>query len=257
MSERFGRSTVSSTLREPRAEDSKAPGAEHKQQRREAEEGMELKLTRYTAGVVQTNIYFLKNAETGECVIVDPGANAEKIIDIAEKQLMAKPVAVLLTHGHFDHIMAAREVAEHFGVKIHALEAERELLADSQMNLSLNFGLEICITKFVPLQDGQRLQLLDTEWQVIATPGHTGGSCCYYIENTGAEPMLFSGDTLFQESYGRTDFPTGSERQLLSSIQEKLLLLPENTRVYPGHEGETTIENEKKYNPAAYLGRLG
>ncbi len=218
---------------------------------------MELKLTKYTAGVVQTNIYFLKNAETGECVILDPGANAPKIMDIAEKQLGARPVAVLLTHGHFDHIMAAREVAEHFGVKIYALEAERELLGDPQMNLSTNFGLEICITKFVPLQDGEHLDFLGLDWQVIATPGHTVGSCCYYIENTGAAPMLFSGDTLFQESYGRTDFPTGSERQLFASIQEKLLLLPEDTRVYPGHEGETTIENEKKYNPAAYLGRLG
>ena len=218
---------------------------------------MELKLTKYTAGVVQTNIYFLKNTETGECVILDPGANAAKIIEIAEKQLKAQPVAVLLTHGHFDHIMAAREVAEHFGVKIYALEAERELLGDPQMNLSASFGMEICITKFVPLQDGEHLDFLDLDWQVIATPGHTGGSCCYYIGNTGAEPILFSGDTLFRESYGRTDFPTGSERLLLAGIQGKLLVLPENTKVYPGHEGETTIENEKKYNPAAFLGRLG
>lgn len=218
---------------------------------------MELKLTKYTAGVVQTNIYFLKNTETGECVILDPGANAAKIIEIAEKQLKAQPVAVLLTHGHFDHIMAAREVAEHFGVKIYALEAERELLGDPQMNLSASFGMEICITKFVPVQDGEHLDFLDLDWQVIATPGHTGGSCCYYIGKTGAEPILFSGDTLFRESYGRTDFPTGSERLLLAGIQGKLLVLPEDTKVYPGHEGETTIENEKKYNPAAFLGRLG
>ncbi len=218
---------------------------------------MKLKLTKYTAGVVQTNIYFLENTESGECVILDPGANAPKIIEIVEKQLAARPVAVLLTHGHFDHIMAAREVAEHFGVKIYGAEAERELLADPQMNLSTNFGLEICITKFVPLQDGEHLDFLGLDWQVLATPGHTGGSVCYYIENTGAEPMLFSGDTLFRESYGRTDFPTGSEQKLFASIREKLLVLPENTKVYPGHEGETTIENEKKYNPVSYLGMLG
>ncbi len=218
---------------------------------------MKLKLTKYTAGVVQTNIYFLENTESVECVILDPGANAPKIIEIAEKQLATRPVAVLLTHGHFDHIMAAREVAEHFGVKIYGAEAERELLADPQMNLSTNFGLEICITKFVPLQNGEHLDFLGLDWQVLATPGHTGGSVCYYIENTGAEPMLFSGDTLFQESYGRTDFPTGSEQKLFASIREKLLVLPENTKVYPGHEGETTIENEKKYNPVSYLGMLG
>ncbi len=218
---------------------------------------MELKLTKYTAGVVQTNIYFLQNTETKECVIVDPGANAAKIIEIAEKQLGAVPAAVLLTHGHFDHIMAAREVAEHFSVKIYALEAEQEVLADAWKNLSRNFNVEICITKFVPLRDGEHFTMLGYDWQVLATPGHTAGSCCYYIGNTGAEPILFSGDTLFRESYGRTDFPTGSERQIFESIQKKLLILPDNTKVYPGHEGETTIENERKYNPAAIIGMLG
>lgn len=227
-----------------------------------------LKVSKYTTGVIQTNVYFCLDTETGRCIIIDPAANAARITEIVEKQLKAKPEAILLTHGHFDHMMAAAETAAHFSVKIHASETERALLGNPVWNLSENFGTSVTVTDFVPLKDGEHLELLGRDWQVIATPGHTAGSVCYYTADTGdragteagvgdAAPILFSGDTLFKESFGRSDFPTGSEKQLMESITEKLLPLPEDTAVYPGHEGTTTIGNERKFNPAAYLSKLG
>ena len=96
------------------------------------------------------------------------------------------------------------------------------------------------------LRDGQSLKLLDCEWKVMATPGHTKGSVCYYLDS---EEVLFSGDTLFAESLGRTDLPTGSVQQIVRSIAERLFELPEDTMVYPGHGEPTTIGHEKKYNP--------
>lgn len=211
-----------------------------------------LKLSKYVTGVMQTNVYFAMNGESSECVIIDPAANARRIIAELEDRLKARPVAILLTHGHFDHIMAVEELREHFNIPVYAAERERELLAHPAENLSHSFRLDISLTDFIPLKDGDVLSLAGESWRAIETPGHTAGSLSFYVENDG-EPLLFSGDTLFLESFGRTDFPGGSERELLKSINERLLLLPDETRVYPGHEGESTIAHEKKYNPAVFL----
>ena len=198
-------------------------------------------------GPVQTNCYFLYHEDTRECVIIDPGAEEQTICTfIEEKEL--KPTAILLTHGHFDHIMAAGEVKKQYGIKIYAAAAERELLADAVQNVSSQIGKPVALAADVWLEDGQELELLGQTMRCILTPGHTVGGMCYYFPKAG---YLFAGDTLFQESVGRTDLPTGSMQQLIRSIREKLFLLPDAVRVYPGHGMMTSVQNEKQFNPFA------
>lgn len=161
-----------------------------------------------------------------------------------------------MTHGHFDHVWGLsalkgavnRERAEKGAdpIKVYALDAERELLGNARLNASEMAGRAVTVEADEYLRDGQKINVADIEFQVIATPGHTGGSCCYYIEEAG---FLISGDTLFQESVGRTDLPTGSMSALIRSIKEKLFCLPETTKVYPGHGASTSIGYEKENNP--------
>lgn len=198
-------------------------------------------------GPVQANCYFLYHEDTRECLIIDPGDEAKKIIDYLEKNQL-KPVAILLTHGHFDHVMAAEQLRTKLDIPIYAAEEEKQLLSDSMMNLSAQFGASVSIKADEWLNDGQELSLLGQTVRCILTPGHTSGGMCYYFPKEG---ILFSGDTLFQESVGRTDFPTGSGRQLIQSIRERLFCLPEAVRVYPGHGLMTSIRDEKMFNPYA------
>ena len=114
------------------------------------------------------------------------------------------------------------------------------------MNVSADAGRPATVKANIFLRDGDVVKLADIDFKVIATPGHTKGSCCYYVEEAG---LLLAGDTLFAESVGRSDLPTGSGAVLCRSINEKLFVLPEDTKVYPGHGDETTIGHEKKYNP--------
>ena len=154
--------------------------------------------------------------------------------------------AILLTHGHFDHIWGANEVRSLAGVKMYAYEQEKELLNSEKLNVSKGAGRPYTVEADVYLKDGETLTVADMTCKCIATPGHTAGSCCYYFEDAG---ILVSGDTLFQESVGRTDLPTGNMRTLMNSVKQKLFVLPEETKVYPGHGESTTIGYEKKYNP--------
>ena len=210
---------------------------------------------RYIVGPVCTNCYLLVNHKTGELLVVDPGDQAQLI----EKQIEktgAKPVAILLTHGHFDHIGGCEELkaaadayaGEHGEnpVKIYAGEAEKKFLLDTKSNLSKDMGRPVTVTADVYLKDGEELDLDGIRIKVLATPGHTAGGVSYYFPEGG---FLICGDTLFQESVGRTDFPTGSMSTLVRSVKEKLFTLPEETVVYPGHGDSTTIGHEKKYNP--------
>lgn len=198
-------------------------------------------------GAIQTNCYFFSEYETGECVLVDPGDDVEDIKQYIEKKGL-KPTAILLTHGHFDHILAVKEIKEKYGVPVYAAEAEKKVLLNSEVNLSGQMGKPVTIEADYWLKDGETMELLGQEVRCILTPGHTCGGMCYYFPKAG---ILFSGDTLFQESVGRTDFPTGSMSALIRSIREKLFVLPPAVRVYPGHGLMTTIENEKMYNPFA------
>ena len=200
---------------------------------------------RYIVGPVCTNCYLLVNHKTGELLVVDPGDQAQLI----EKQIEktgAKPVAILLTHGHFDHAGAAEALADKYQISIYAHEAERETLEDPRLNLCGMIGEHKVYHADIFVKDEEVLNLAGFSIRVYFTPGHTIGGCCYYIAD---EKILFSGDTLFQESVGRTDFPRGSASDLIRAIREKLMPLPDDVTVYTGHDESTLIGYERMHNP--------
>lgn len=215
----------------------------------------ELKIGRMVLGSCATNTYFLYREGENKAIVIDPADQGTQIYASLFKNDL-KVEGILLTHGHFDHVWglealkgAVNRERKEKGlepIKVYALDAERELLGNADMNVSEMAGRACTVAADEYLKDGQELTLADITFRVIATPGHTGGSCCYYLEEKG---FLLSGDTLFQESVGRTDFPTGSMSQIVRSIREKLFVLPEDTKVYPGHGGATTIGYEKENNP--------
>lgn len=197
-------------------------------------------------GPVSTNCYFLINEELREAVIVDPGEGVKKIQGyLAENEL--KPVAILLTHGHFDHMMAAEELRTAYGIKVYATAKEKELLNSSALNLAKGFlRTDYTMDADIYCKDGDEFYLAGCSIKVLETPGHTPGGCCYYIPS---QNMMFSGDTLFYGSIGRTDFPGGSFKELSKSIKEKLYVLPAETICYSGHGEATRIGFEKEHNP--------
>ena len=204
-----------------------------------------LDLQKCIVGSVFTNCYFLKNKETGEMLIIDPGDNAEKI-EQKILEMQGKPVAILLTHGHFDHILAAEAIRDRYQIPIYACQKEEKTLQDPKINLTAYHMDSYTLKADVYLTDLQVVELAGFSVQMIETPGHTVGSCCYYLKD---EDVLFSGDTLFQNSVGRTDFENSSTSAIVRSVREKLFLLPDETHVYPGHMGETMIGHEKTHNP--------
>ena len=204
-----------------------------------------MKIEKFVIGIIGTNCYLVQNEETKECILIDPATCKQKIVDhIREQGLNLK--AILLTHGHFDHIMGIDGFLDAFPVPVYAHEEEKALLNDACLNSYSTYGPGYTFSRDEYVKDGERLHLAGMEIEVIYTPGHTIGGCCYYLP---AEGVLFSGDTLLCASVGRSDFPTGSSSQLIRSIREKLMCLPEETVVYPGHMGETTIAYEKENNP--------
>ena len=205
-----------------------------------------MKIKKYVVGMIGTNCYLVINEETKESVMVDPGAYPAKVKNAVKEQGL-KLKAVLLTHAHFDHIMGLSDVMEDVKVPVYVEEADLPMMTDGESNLSSTYvrgGYRF--EEAVPVSDGQQLVIAGFQFRVIHTPGHTPGGCCYYMEQEG---VLFSGDTLFQTSVGRSDFPGGSASALVRSVKEKLLVLPEETHVYPGHMEETTIGYEKLHNP--------
>lgn len=196
-------------------------------------------------GMVSTNCYFLKNKTTGELLIVDPAAEPEEIFQKV-REMNGTPAGILLTHGHYDHILAAEAVREEYSIKLYACRAEKSLLADSMANLSAYSGGGCTLQADVWLEDLEVFEAAGFSIQMLHTPGHTVGSCCYYLKDEG---ILFSGDTLFYGSVGRTDFPGGSTAQIVRSLHKLVDNLPQETEVYPGHDMSTTIGYEKRYNP--------
>lgn len=205
-----------------------------------------MRINQYVVGPVQTNCYFVINDETKELLIVDPGASASALAGKAREEGLTA-VAILLTHGHFDHATAAEDLATELGgIPIYVHEAEKETLTDPELNASWMMGQSMTFSADEFVKDEQELDLAGFHIRVLFTPGHTPGGCCYYFPY---EDVLFSGDTLFCMSVGRTDFKKGSMADLVRSIKEKLMVLPERTTVYPGHNDITSIENERIHNP--------
>lgn len=203
------------------------------------------KIDMYVVGPVQTNCYFVINDETKEMVIIDPGASAKQLAERVRKDGY-QPVAILLTHGHFDHATGAKELAEEFGIEIYAHELEKETLEDPELNASWMMGGHQVFYADQFLKDEQEIELAGFRIKVLLTPGHTVGGCCFYFPEEG---VVFSGDSLFCMSIGRTDFKKGSMSDLVRSVKEKLFTLPGDTTVYPGHNDVTTIEYERAHNP--------
>ena len=198
-------------------------------------------------GILENNCYFVHREGETETIFIDPDAQGDKLyVRLREKGLEIK--AILLTHGHFDHIMGANEMRDISGAKIYASEDEAELLGDPHMNSSYQVGKSYTVKPDVLLKEGEEIKVGSVTLRMIKTPGHTIGGCCFYSEE---DKVLFSGDTLFYESVGRTDFETGSAATLKQSLQ-KLAKLPDDVKVYPGHGEFTTIGHEKMYNP--YMG---
>ena len=191
-----------------------------------------------THGPLETNTYIVYNENN--CLIIDPEIKAIDCINKV-KELNVKVEGILLTHGHFDHIGAANELAKFYDTKIYASAKEKELLANADMNMSSIMRKSIVIEDYEPVNIGMN-RIGDFTFEMIETPGHTSGSVCFLFDK-----HLFAGDTLFYESYGRYDFPTGSFRDLRDSVA-KLLTLKDEVVVYPGHGMQTSIEHEKKYN---------
>ena len=206
----------------------------------------------FTLGMVATNCFYIrgtdeKGDDTKDLIFIDPADRGDYLVEkCAEKGFSIK--AILLTHGHFDHIWGVEAMAKKSGARVYAAETEKRLLSDPEANLSADYGRPCTITPDVWVKDGEVLKLCGWNIKCIFTPGHTEGSTCFYFPEGG---VLIAGDTLFEESVGRTDFPTGSSSALIRSIREKLFTLPEETIVYPGHGELTTIGHEKRYNPFA------
>lgn len=199
-------------------------------------------------GDFMTNCYTVYNAVTRDAVLIDPACNARFLNNILVNEQL-NCVAILLTHGHYDHIGALPELMELVGhkVPIYASAEEEDVLNDPRKNLSTMLsGQMVTVKADILLQDDQEIELLDTKLRCFLVPGHTKGGMCYYFAENG---ILFSGDTLFARSIGRSDFPTGDGIKLVKSIKEKLMTLPDETIVYPGHNERTTIGKERNANP--------
>lgn len=201
-----------------------------------------MKVIQMELGNFATNTYIIYD-ENLDAVIIDPAAEAKKIISTIEKNNL-KPKFVLLTHGHPDHVGALYELKEKYNLKVYINEKDQEMLETNSTYFGPMLGLDIKDVKVDSyLKDGQELSLGNLKFKIIETPGHTKGGVCILIEN-----ILFSGDTLFLGSMGRTDFPGGNEEEIFSSLK-KLMELPDETVVLPGHGPKTTIGYERKYNP--------
>ncbi|MDC7227422.1 MAG: MBL fold metallo-hydrolase [Spirochaetales bacterium] len=208
---------------------------------------IKLKVKTYCLGMWQTNSYVVSAEETDKCWIIDAGFDPERMVaDIKIKEL--KPEYLIYTHAHLDHIAGTAVIRKAFPeIKTAICEVEKSFLGDPSKNLSASAGMSVTADDAdITLTDGQSLDFEGLPFTVLTTPGHSPGGICLYQKDSG---LLFAGDTIFQGSVGRYDFPTSNGEALFSSIKTKLLPLPDETKVFPGHGGTTTIGDEKAHNP--------
>lgn len=203
-----------------------------------------MQVYRMAVGLMETNCYIIADEETNEGAVIDPGADGSLILDKI-KTLGLKLQYILLTHTHYDHIGAVAELKRATGAKLAVSEEDAAGLTDGRWNLSAYGGSPVEAAEAdILLKDGDELPLGGQTIQVLFTPGHTKGGVCFLCEDE-----LFSGDTLFDLSVGRCDFPGGSLDTLVQSIKTKLMPLGNNVHVYPGHGSATTIGREREGNP--------
>jgi hydroxyacylglutathione hydrolase len=201
-------------------------------------------IQRIPVGPLYTNCYVIACDKTGEAAVVDPGGDAEDILDFVENNTLVVKY-VILTHGHSDHIAGVEHIKAATGAKIAIHSADAPMLTDASKNLSQNvFGKRLNLPEAdIILKDGDILKMGLFDIDIIHTPGHTQGGICLSVEN-----ILITGDTLFACSVGRSDLPGGNHEQLISSIKEKLLKFTDDVKVFPGHGPVTTIGIERSTN---------
>jgi hydroxyacylglutathione hydrolase len=207
-----------------------------------------MKIDRLVLGEFETNCYVVRtDGSAADCLVVDTGMDVTGLLDFLRRNKL-NPITLILTHGHIDHIAGVNALRSRFpDIKIYIHKLDADLLSDSVGNLSFMTGCSFTAAQPAScVEEGDIIGLAGIKLQVIHTPGHTQGGICLYAKEDG---VAFVGDTLFAGSVGRTDFPTGNMRQLIQSVKDKLLILPAETKVYPGHGSETTIANEKAHNP--------
>lgn len=204
-----------------------------------------MEMKRLEVGPLATNCYLLINED--KLIVIDPGYYTGPLEE-AVQQTGLPVEAVLITHAHFDHIWGLDALAEACGGTVYALDKERETFEDASLNLAGDF-IDIDVRVNTPVRyfsEGDVLELAGLKFKTIWVPGHSCGGCCYYLEEEG---ILFPGDSLFYGSIGRTDGPQGDYEALTGALKEKVLTLPEDTLVYPGHGPETRIGFERQCNP--------
>ena len=199
-----------------------------------------MKIYHLSTGLLDVNSYFLVNEQTSKAVLIDGGENYKQIKKTIE-ELNIDLVALFLTHGHFDHAGNAKALQDD-GVKVYIGKLDAPKLSNSQ-NLASDFGRKFeKLTPDFTFDNGDVITVEDIKLEVIMTPGHTDGSATFKVDN-----MLFTGDTLFLQSIGRTDFPTGDKQTLINSVK-RLFALQGDYNVYPGHQEFTTLSHEREFN---------
>lgn len=216
-----------------------------------------MQIVGFPAGMFQTNCYIVSD-ESGDCVIVDPGQDAEAQVRRQVSEAGLRPRAVLLTHGHLDHIWNAQQVADHYGVAAYIHPEDRQMLADPAKGLSLDLSAMLKGAEFsepaevTEVFDGDTLTFGSMVFDVDHVPGHSPGSVSFRImveTEQGPRMVVLGGDVLFQDGVGRTDLPAGDTEVLMQSIAKKFLVLEDDAVVLPGHGPSTTIGRERRSNP--------